>query len=361
VNECREMGIRVLPPDVNSSGLDFTVEAESIRFGLSAIKNVGEAPIRSILDARGRRGRFGSLPDLCAEVDLRLVNKRVLEALTESGALDSLGGRRSQLHAAVDASIDYGQKRRAEREAGQSNLFAGGGDERERAAAQHLLPDLPDWDEKTRLAYEKATLGFYVTGHPLASYRDLLKDFVTHTSADLREGSTGTEVALGGIVTDLKRRKSKKGAWWATMQLEDLEGLTEVMIFPKTYDACQAMLQNDRAVLVAGRLDVDEERVRITADDISPLEDLRERRAESVLLRLSAAEVDDDLVARLRIAVSAHRGDIPLYLEVVRPGSFRLVARAEPTLRVAPSRSLQDALEAVAGPEAVRYRARSGR
>ncbi len=360
VNECREMGIRVLPPDVNSSGLDFTVEAGAIRFGLSAIKNVGEAAIRSILEVRERRGRFGSLLDLCVETDLRLVNKRVLEALVQSGALDSFGGRRSQLHAGVDAAIEYGQKRRTEREAGQTSLF-GGEDGADPAAAHLLLPDLPDWDEKTRLGHEKATLGFYVTGHPLESHRDLLKDFGTHTTADLREGSGGTEVAVGGIITDLKRRKSKKGAWWASMHLEDLEGLVEVMMFPKTYDACQAILENDRAVLVTGRLDVDEDRVRITATEVGPLEDLRERSADAVQLRLAAADLDDDVVSRLRQVVAAHRGDVPLYLEVVRPGSFRLVARAEPSLRVAPSRSLEEALEAVAGPGAVRYRARSGR
>ena len=130
---------------------------------------------------------------------------------------------------------------------------------------------------------------------------------------------------------------------------------------PKTYDACQAILENDRSILVTGRLDVDEDRVRITADQIVPLEDLRERRAEAVQLRLVAAELDDDVVARLREAVAAHRGDVPLYLEVVRPGSFRLVARAEPSLRVAPSRALQEALEAVVGTGAVRYRARSAR
>ena len=361
VNECREMGIRVLPPDVSSSGLDFTVEGEAVRFGLSAIKNVGEAAIRSILEARERRGSFVSLLDLCAEADLRLVNKRVLEALVQSGALDSLGGRRSQLHAAVDAAIEFGQKKRAEREAGQSSLFGGGGGGAGDDVPRHLLPDLPDWDEKTRLAHEKATLGFYVTGHPLESYRDLLHDFGTHTTAGLREGSGGTEVALLGIVTDLKRRKSKKGSWWASMHVEDLEGLVEVMVFPKAYEGCQSILENDRAILVTGRLDVDEDRVRITAEDIAPLEDLRERRAESVQLRLVAADLDDDVVAKLRQAVAAHRGEVPLYLEVVRPGSFRLVARAEPSLRVAPSRSLREALEAVAGPGAVRYRARTGR
>jgi DNA polymerase-3 subunit alpha len=361
VNECREMGIRVLPPDASTSGLDFTVEGEGIRFGLSAIKNVGEAAIRSILEVRQRRARFASLPDLCSEVDLRLVNKRVLEALVQSGALDSLGERRSRLHASVDASIDYGQRKRSEREAGQTSLFGGGGDALDPEATRHLLPDLPDWDEKTRLGYEKGTLGFYVTGHPLESYRDLVRDFGTHTTASLREGAGGTEVAVLGIVAELKRRKSKKGSWWASMQIEDLEGLVEVMVFPKAYEACEKLLENERPVLVSGRLDVDEDRVRISADEVLPLDELRERRAESARLRLAAADLDEEFVARLRQTVEAHRGEVPLYLEVLRPGSYRLVARADPSLRIAPSRALQEALEAIAGPGALRYRARPAR
>ncbi len=145
------------------------------------------------------------------------------------------------------------------------------------------------------------------------------------------------------------------------MQIEDLEGLVEVMVFPKAYEACETLLENERPVLVSGRLDVDEDRVRISADEVLPLDELRERRAESARLRLSAADLDEDLVARLRQAVEAHRGEVPLYLEVLKPGSFHLVARADPSLRVAPSRALQEALEAIAGPGALRYRARPAR
>jgi DNA polymerase-3 subunit alpha len=358
INECREMGIQVLPPDVNSSGLDFTVEGEKIRFGLSAIKNVGEGAIRSILEARDASGRFQSLHELCSEVDLRLVNKRVLEALVQSGALDSLAARRSQLAAAIDAAMEFGQKRRAEREAGQSNLFeASFGGPREDSGGGGQLPDLPDWDEKTRLGFEKATLGFYVTGHPLESYRSVLKDFATHSTAALREAPSGSEIALGGIITNLRRRKAKKsGAWWASMRLEDLEGLAEVLVFPKTYESCQRLLENDRAVLVSGRLEIEEERIRVAAESVAPLEDLHERRAEAVQIRLDAAELEEDLVGRIRRVLESHRGDVQVFLEVARPGSYRLVARAEPALRVAPCRELTRSLETVLGPGRVRYR-----
>ena len=362
VNECRQMGIDVLPPDVNHSGLDFTVEAAKVRFGLSAIKNAGEAAIRSILEVRERRGAFRSLHELCSEIDGRVCNKRVLESLVQSGALDSLGARRSQLAAALDAAMDFGQKRRSEREAGQSSLFerahAAPGDADERAPA---LPALPDWDEKTRLANEKATLGFYVTGHPLEGYRDLLAQFATHTTAALRQAASGTEVALAGLIAGLRRRRSKKGTWWASLHLEDMEGVLEVLVFPKAYEVCQQVLADDVAVLVTGRVEIDEERVRLLADTVTPLAELRERRADAVQVRLDAAELEEDLVERLRHAVAAHRGDVALFLEVARAGDYRMVARAEPALRVAPSRALTEAIEAVVGPGRVRYRARPAR
>ena len=362
VNESREMNIEVLPPDVDSSGLDFTVEGDKIRFGLSAIKNVGESAIRSILEARERKGRFSTLHELSAETDSRLVNRRALEALVQSGALDTEGVHRSQLAAVIDAALEYGQKCRADREAGQASLFSPGAGEEDVGEIQERYPDLPEWDEKTRLAHEKATLGFYVTGHPLESFGELLAEFATHSTAQLREGSVEGEVAVGGIITDLRKRKSRKtGSWWASTRLEDLEGLVEVLIFPKTYEGCQKYLENDRPVLVAGKLETDEDRIRIIASSVTPLEALRETRADAVQVRLEASELDEDLVARLRSTVAAHHGDTQLFLEVDRRGSYRLVVKAEPALRVTPSPALTRDLEAVVGSGRVRYRARQVR
>jgi DNA polymerase-3 subunit alpha len=360
VNACREMGIEVLSPDVNRSGLDFTVEGTNVRFGLSAIKNVGEGAIASLVEARDRLARgFRSLFELAAEIDLRLANKRVLESLVQAGAADALGGRRSSMTAAVDAALEWGQRRKTDRESGQGSLFAGRGP----AAAPDdpKLPDLPEWDEKTRLAHEKATLGFYVSGHPLGSLGDLLDDFATHRTGGLRDLASGTEVRVGGIVTDFRRRKSKKGAWWCSFQLEDLEGVVEVLAFPKTFDLHQGLLANDRAVLVTARVESEEGRVRLTADEVAPLEDLRERKAEGVEVRLQADEIDDELIGRLRAALASHRGDTAFYLEIVRPGAFSAVVRAEPGWGVAPSPGLSEALEAVVGPGRVRYRTRSPR
>jgi DNA polymerase III alpha subunit len=260
--------------------------------------------------------------------------------------------------AAVDAALEWGQKRRTDRESGQGNLF-GGGAKGGAPAAEPKLPDLPDWDERTRLAHEKATLGFYVTGHPLESARALLDDFATHGTVALRELPSGSEVSVGGIVTDFRKRKSKKGAWWGSFQLEDLNGQVEVLAFPKAYDQFQGLLQNDRAVLVAGRLESEEGRVRLTADEVTALDDLEEKKADAVQLRVEASEVDDDVLGRLHAALTAHRGEAALFLEVVRSGDFRVVARAEPSMRVRPSRELSLALEGILGPGRVRFRARA--
>jgi DNA polymerase-3 subunit alpha len=305
---------------------------------------------------------FRSIFDLAGELDLRLANKRVFEALAAAGALDRFGARRSQQHAAVDAALEWGGKRRADRESGQGNLFGGGAAVADAAdAPAAMLPDLPDWDERTRLANEKATLGFYMSGHPLESLSELLNDFASHRTATLRDLPSGSEASVGGIVTDFRKRKSKKGAWWGSFQLEDLEGQIEVLAFPKAFEQFQSLLENDRAVLITGRVESEDGRFRLTADEIMSLDDLRERKADAVQVRLDAADIDDDLIARLKSAVEAHRGEIALYLEIVRPGDFRVVARAETTLRVSPGRNLQSALESVVGPGRVRYRARAMR
>ncbi len=352
VGECRRMGIEVVPPDVNSSGLDFTVEGVRIRFGLSAIKNVGESAIRSIVGMREEQGRYGSLQRLCGAVDPRLVNKRVLEALAQSGALDSFGARRSQLVAGLDAALEQGQKAREDREAGQGSLFGGA----ESTASQPKLPDVPDWDERTRLSHEKATLGFYITGHPLERYKELLRSFSTHRIAELKHAASGSEVHVGGIVANLRRRRSKKGDPWASLSIEDLDGQIDVLLFPKSYEGCQSALEDDRPLLIHGRLEVDEERRRIIAETVHPLDELQERRADAVQVRLDADLLDDALVERLYSTIESHRGEARLFLEVTRPGLYRLVALAQSSHRVRPSERLSRELESLVGPDRVRYR-----
>jgi len=359
INECREMGIGVDPPDVNTSGLDFTVEEDHVRFGLSAIKNVGESAIRSILEARKEHGQFHSLHEICENVDLRLVNKRVLEALVQAGALDSLGFGRSRLVAAIDTALEYGQKQRSDREAGQFSLF--GGDDETPAAAELMqqLPATPEWDELTRLNHEKSTLGFYMSGHPLESHRDLLREFATHTTGQLPQAVSGRDVIVGGVIADLRRRKSRKGEWWASCQLEDMDGRVETLVFPKCYATCEEQLGADHSVMIAGRIDIDEDRIRLIADKLFLMDKLREDHVEAVKVQLDAEQLDAEQIARLRGAVDTHRGKVQLFFEIARPGAYRMVAQIDPALAVNPSPGFTEAMESILGPNRLRYQARA--
>ena len=357
INECREMGIEVVPPDVSCSGVDFTVEGPKVRFGLSAIKNVGEGAIRSVIEARGEGDDFQSLHELCAAIDPRQVNKRVLEALVQSGAMDSFGVGRSRLFAGVDSALEYGQKQRADREAGQFSLF-GSVSGSEGQAVRDQLPDVPEWDEKTRLVGEKSTLGFYVSGHPLESHRELLDQYGTHTTATLRDAESGIDVAVGGVINELRCKKSRKGDMWAACQLEDLEGQLEVLVFPKTYAAHEADLVQDQAAMITGRVEIDEDRVRLIAAGVCPIDQLHERQVEAVHVKLDAIDLDEQLVEELMKAVDAHRGNARLYFEVARPGVYSLVALAESALRVKASTGLTQKLESLLGPHRVQFRAR---
>ncbi len=359
INACREMGIQVSPPDVNKSGLDFTVEGNMVRFGLSAIKGVGEGAIRAILDAQPESGTFASLPELCVAVDQRTVNKRVIEALIQSGALDSMGFRRSQLAAFVDKSMEYGQRERADLEAGQSSLFGAGSGTDAKDDFGKNMPDLPEWDERTLLTYEKATLGFYISGHPLESYKELLGDFASHTTAALREIESGTEVAVGGVISELRRRKSKKGDWWASFQLEDMDGQIDVLLFPKSYQKCEKELQPDLAAMVFGRFESGEDRLRLIAEDVCPLDRLSERKVDAIQVRIDAAMLDDALVDGMVAACDSHRGDVQVYFEVARPGNYRMIALAESSLRVRPSREFTQKMERLIGPNRIRFRAKT--
>ncbi|HEU4402173.1 MAG TPA: OB-fold nucleic acid binding domain-containing protein, partial [Candidatus Polarisedimenticolia bacterium] len=353
IAECREMGIPVLAPDIDASGMDFSVVAEGIRFGLSAVKNVGESAVRTILEARDRIGRFGSLPGLCREVDLRLVNKRVVESLVKAGALDRLGPNRATLCAGIDAAIDAAQKAIRDRDSGQAGLFGGPGQE---ARELPSPPPLAEWAEKDLLAHEKETLGFYMAGHPLRDYADRIRELVTHTTATLKEVQQARPATLAGLVGALKRRRTRKGDSMAVFSLEDLEGTVEVVVFPEAYAKHRSLLEEDAALLVTGNVEVADEQRRLIADTILPLDQAEEKRAREVVIVLSALGLEPDLVERVRDLLKERPGPCPVYLEVTQPRAFRATLKAGGALKVSPSRDLTLALEQLLGKGAVRFR-----
>ncbi len=325
LNECRDMGIPLLPPDVNSSDHTFTPAGNSIRFGLTAIKNVGEAAIQSVLEARRRLGRFDSLFQFCENVDLRLLNKRVIESLIKAGAMDSLGASRARLMAALDRAMELGQARQRAASAGQHGLFAaaGGAEPLVRVA----LPEVPEWGETERLAGEKEVLGFYVTGHPLEKYRAQLAN-LPYDSSVLDELEPDTPVTLAGILTNLRVKPSKKGDLWAAAVLEDLRGTAELLVFPQTLQQVQDVLKPEAALLIKGRVRKEENaRPKVVVSEAKPLAAAGDGR-QTLVIRVNLAEAGDDLPDRLEQLLMSHPGESLVTLELTRPNDF--VARLRP-------------------------------
>ncbi len=352
IGESKEMGIAVLPPHVNHSGVDFTVQPEGIRFGLGAVKNVGEGAARTMVEARASHGPFGSLAALCSAIDLRTINKRVLESLVKAGALDHLGPSRSALFTGVDAAIEAGQKALRDRASGQAGLFAGPA---ALGAATVPAERVREWSDRELLAGEKEVLGFYMAGHPFKEYAARLKGLVTHTTSTVKEIQKPRKVAVAGIVSALKRRKTRRGDMMAVFRLEDLDGSLEVIAFPDTYAKHLSLLDEDAALLVSGNVEVADDQKRLIAESLLHL-DQAEEKAREIVLAIPQAGFGDAAVERVRDLLRERPGPCPVFIEVTQPQGFRATLRAGDALKVSPSRDLTLALEGLLGKGAVRFR-----
>jgi DNA polymerase-3 subunit alpha len=355
INEARELGLEVLPPDVNESGFKFTVVGERrIRFGLGAVRNVGRSAIESILAARGAR-RITDLADLVDRIDLRLCNKRVLESLIAAGACDSMGGHRSQLLGALDAVLGEAQLQQQEREAGQESLFG------ELPAQRHresVLPDLPPWSEAERLTREKEVLGFFISGHPLEPFRTEVELFGTRTTATLQQWSQH-QVTVAAVVTAVKRQLSKKsGKEYARIILEDFHGTAEAIVFPESWARLNQVITDDAALLLSGGYsarDQGEERAPFVVETARPLGELKRSGAVGIALRWSAPGAPGPEVLRSAAALCAgHPGPAPVYIEW-SDGNGEAVRLRARRLRVEPGEDVVHALRALLGADAVRY------
>ena len=359
INECRDLGIKILAPDINASFLHFTPAGPDIRFGLAAIKNVGANAINSVLEAREENGRFQSIFEFCEHVDLRVVNKRVIESLVKAGALDSLGQRRSQLFGVIDNAIETGQKSQRDRESGQQGLFGLGGtvlhDSLEHPASP-ALPDVPEWPESLLLSYEKETLGFYITGHPLAKFAQDLKDFSTANTESVSEVESGAEISIGGIVSSLRHMKTKKGDRMAVIQLEDLTGSIEAVIFPEPFQRSQTLLRNDALLLVKGTLDVEDSGNRkVLVNEIQVLEGLRERMAKLVTIHVNLKGIDSTAATRLQEVLGGHPGEASVIFQLEHPKQYLVTLKASHFVRVKADGQFIKEVERICGAGAVRF------
>jgi DNA polymerase-3 subunit alpha len=310
INEARELGLQILPPDVNESNYKFTViEDKKVRFGLGAIRNVGRAAIDSILAARHEKP-FESLFDLCARVDLRLCNKRVFEALIGSGALDALGGHRAQYYAILDTALQEASLKAEERELGQTSLFGGPEPGSADSGGAPVLPSVPALTEIERLQKEKEILGFYTSGHPLEPYRIEAELFSNHTVSQLGKW-TEMPITLAVVITAVKKQISKKsGNEFARLVLEDFSGSSEVLVFPEAWAALGPTVRTDVPVLVKGgysRRDADAENPTFIVESITPMAEKRAKGQVAITLKLRAdAHLPADIFADIKAVIASH-------------------------------------------------------
>jgi len=356
INECREMGIAVDAPDINVSDANFTPHSESIRFGLAAVKNVGGNAIESIVAARKKLGRFKSIFEFCEHVDLRLLNKRVLESLIKSGAMDSLG-RRAQLMAVLDKAMEQAQKAQRDAESGQHGLF--GVFQQEEAATQNdKLPDVPDWDEHARLGAEKEILGFFISGHPLQKYKDKLADLQALSTEEIAsmKNSTGKDetIVTAGIISNVRVLKSKRGDFYAQATLEDMAGSIDLIVFPEAYKRIGEKVKLEVPVLVKAGVRIEEgANPKITASEIMPLEDAKVPLPRAIRIRIPIEASGENTVDDLHALFLERKGEARVLFDVERHDDFMVVMEAD-GYNVLPDRSFIARVEQLCGRGSVR-------
>jgi DNA polymerase-3 subunit alpha len=347
INESRGMGITVLPPDVNSSDLNFTPVGEAIRFGLAAIKNVGEGTARAILESRTRIGGFKTMYDFCDDVDPRVLNKRALESLIKSGAMETLG-QRERLFASMDDAIVSAQKLGHHKAVGQSGLFGGS---LPAEIYERELREADPWAEHDRLAGEYATMGFYVSGHPLAKYADRLRDLRAVELGSFEARKNNEEVAVAGIVVTIRSMRSRKGARWAILSLQDPTGMLEVLAFPESFAKLENVLKAGAMLLVRGRVTVEDAGTRLVISDAKPIEDAVESPISLLRVRMARESVSDVMLDSLKSLLNGKPGICAVELGLVFPDGKEL--RLGATQHVRADRNLIEELQDLCGADAV--------
>jgi DNA-directed DNA polymerase III PolC len=329
IEECRAMGLTVSPPDVNVSAVQFSVAGDTIRFGLAAIKNVGEAAMESILATRAAEGAFNTLDDFCGRVDLRLVNRRVIESLIKAGAFDTFGLPRAHLLSQTDAALEQGQRLQRDRSEGQASFFDALLPPAAAPARLEPAEIVAEWPDDQRLAYEKEVLGFYVSGHPLAQYASVIESLGVTTSGDLATRSHGARVTLLGHVAALKETATKSGNRMAFITLEDMAGAVEVTVFPEPFKAAAPYLRSREPLVVRGRVDDGDKGRVILAEDVRLLEQalgsaVRPRATGgepgACRIRIVANGDPESRLVALRKICEAHPGGVPVFVHVVLGG-----------------------------------------
>jgi len=346
IAECRDMGISILPPDLNESYADFTVVEQSIRFGLAAVKNVGLKAVESLIEEREQGGPFGSLLDFCRRVDGGKVNRRVLESLIQCGALDFTGVNRATLFASLDEVVRICG---SQQDPNQLNMFAAAGQDGGPGFGHMDLPECPEWDERERLRREKESLGFYITGHPLDRFKHEVSRHTTCAIQDLSGLEDRSPVKVAGVVENLKIKRTKRGDKMATLTLEDQSGSTSVVVFPDVFTTHAALIAGEAPVLVTGTAEVNENAVKVLAQEILSLETVRQKSIRAIEIDLPGDVVSRDTLETLRDIFYRYPGECSVFFRVSSGNGKVFLVSASDHYRVFPCDEMIEEIESLTG------------
>jgi len=353
LNECRNLGIEVKPPDINLSDSMFTVDGDSIVFGLAAVKNVGQNGVAQMVEEREKNGDFKSAVDFIQRVDPKNANKRALESLIKCGAFDSLHENRYALFHAITALMDEASDSRDEALTGQGNMFAN--IESPEEQIKRIIPDYPDWAEHDKLIYEKETVGFYITGHPLEPYAKDIKRLSTHRTSDIADANNKESVIICGVVGKLKVTITKKKKAMANIDFEDMEGIVKVLVWPDTFEKVQTLLDSSLPLLIQGHIDADESETKIIAEEIRTLKDAKSKFTEEVLLKLNLLGLEDTTIDKIKDVAKQNTGKSKLILYFNFPNKRKLKVVASNNYRVSASEEFEKEIEELLGENSIHY------
>jgi DNA polymerase-3 subunit alpha len=346
IAECREMGIDILPPDVNESQADFSVVEGKIRFGLAAVKNVGLKAVETLIEERTNRGPFRDLVDFCRRMESSKVNRRVLEGLIECGAFDFTRKYRSQMLEALDEVMRFCG---ANHDPNQLSIF--GAPETGPGQPQGLFeyPDVEEWDEKEKLRREKESLGFYITGHPLAGFHEEIQRFATCSVQDLHLRKDKSTVTIAGVVENLKIKRTKRGDRMAVLSMEDLTGSTDVIVFPDVFQSASHLLRGEEALLLTGTVETGESSSKIIAKEIVSLDAARQKNVKAIEIRLREMTLTKSLLEDLQDIAFRYPGDCKIRFTVGMASGEEITISAHERFSVLPCPELFREMEAVMG------------
>jgi len=353
LNECRKMGIKVLPPDVNESLSEFAPVGKDIRFGLSAIKNVGENVVESLINSRNKHEKFKDFFDFLNKVESTVCSKRVIESLIKAGAFDSLGHSRKGLLSIHIEAVDSATESKKAEAIGQYDLF-GSSQESVSITGTELIIPTEEWDKAALLNFERQMLGLYVSDHPLLGIEHLLSRFSDTQIADIAHGNRNDAdiVTVAGLVTNIQRKVTKQGANWAIVTLEDLAGSVDLMVFSQTYANTANLIYEDAILSVRAKIDArEEESPRLVALEFS-VPDLNQQRSNPVVVKLNAAKCTPPMVDSIKSVLQTHPGTVEVHLHIIN-GEKTTVMKIDERLKVEPTSALFGELKALLGPSAV--------